>query len=198
LARGSSTRRRVNLSRGDVIPLRFIKVEDLEDSGSPPMYREFLPACSCENSNSPSKTACPHASDRHHRSHRSQVGGLTAFPSLHFHSFPLVSPFFTEEEGAFLHKKKLERDLQPPLPPIGNLSAANPLSPPLLPVPHSNSMARKERRNSAVGGKPLAGYCECCLTKYEDMEQHLLTPKHVEFFSNPANYKVIDEHSVVA
>eukprot|EP01117_Protostelium_nocturnum_P015500 TRINITY_DN6021_c0_g1_i1.p1 TRINITY_DN6021_c0_g1~~TRINITY_DN6021_c0_g1_i1.p1 ORF type:complete len:431 (+),score=107.76 TRINITY_DN6021_c0_g1_i1:40-1332(+) len=98
--------------------------------------------------------------------------GPMSFPGLNLESpYPLISPFFSQEEAVVSWKKKLERDKE---------------------------AADKEKLEGKEGkflAQPLKkeGWCECCSTKYDDLEQHVLTPKHVSFANNSANYKEIDE-----
>ncbi|XP_076460956.1 uncharacterized protein LOC143293682 isoform X2 [Babylonia areolata] len=37
------------------------------------------------------------------------------------------------------------------------------------------------------------GYCECCHTRYDDIEKHLKEPGHVEFARDKNNYEALDE-----
>jgi len=89
--------------------------------------------------------------------------GHSSFPKLNLDStFPLLSPFLSFEEAMLVWKKKSERE--------NNEKASN----------SSRPQLKKE------------GWCECCSVKYDDLEQHVKTVKHVDYAMDDRNYAAID------
>lgn len=79
-----------------------------------------------------------------------------------------------------------------------NLESTFPLLSPFLSYEEALIVWKKKNEREAAEretpAKPAKkeGWCECCLVKYEDLDQHVKTLKHVDYAMNDGNYAEID------
>ncbi|PRP77763.1 hypothetical protein PROFUN_14124 [Planoprotostelium fungivorum] len=79
-----------------------------------------------------------------------------------------------------------------------NLESTFPLLSPFLSYEEALIVWKKKNEREAAEretpAKPAKkeGWCECCLVKYEDLDQHVKTMKHVDYAMNDGNYAEID------
>ncbi|XP_053744292.1 protein DBF4 homolog A [Synchiropus splendidus] len=118
--------------------------------------------------------------------------GPAANPSAHKCNGERISkPFVKVEDTSRLYRPiyltilkmpELNRDIAPPVTPVNKTKES----------PGNRNSEGKTHAQRKWRDRNRAGWCECCMTKYENLATHLQSERHKDF-SKSDNYLVVDK-----